>query len=353
MRLFCFLLLAFGSWHCQPLPCNTAPHPKVRGISFVAPPRPFSTDPMPAIKAIHADWIAVIPYAFIPKDAPKVRYNAWQGQWWGERPKGIRRTIQLAHAAGLKVMLKPQLWIQGGAWVGDLDYATDAEWEAWEEGFRAYLLLMAQIAEEEGVALLCIGTELKQHAVQRSTFWRALAADIRQQYSGPLTYAANWDNYQNIPFWDALDYVGINAYFPLHPADTPSVHRLQQAWQPTVRSLRRFHCRVQRPILFTEWGYLSVNGAAFNTWALEAQLDRLSANADAQAHAVEALLSTFEGEPWWAGGFYWKWYPNGQYDTRQHEKDYSPQGKIAQEVLSRWYARPDSLQWPHPLPKLR
>lgn len=241
-------------------------------------------------------------------------------------------------------MLKPQLWIQDGKWVGELDYDTDAEWEAWEAEYRAYLAIMTQIAEAEGVELLCIGTELKRHTAQRSAFWHAFIAETRQQYSGQLTYAANWDNYSNISFWEALDYVGVNAYFPLIKEATPSVSHLQKAWKPTMRQLRRFHCRVKRPILFTEWGYLSVDGTAYNTWELEAQLEGLSANADAQAHAVEALLSTFWGEPWWAGGFYWKWYPNGQYDSHYHRKDYSLQDKAAAEVMTRWYARPDSLQ---------
>ena len=45
--------------------------------------------------------------------------------------------------------------------------------------------------------------------------WWELIANIRQSYSGQLTYAANFDNYQEVYFWDQLDLIGINAYFPL------------------------------------------------------------------------------------------------------------------------------------------
>lgn len=318
------------------------PLPKVRGLSCVAPSAPFTHDPMAEAQTYHADWIAVIPYAFTPRNAPAVRYDHSTHQWWGERPEGIRRTIQLAHAAGIKVMVKPQIWISGGHWVGELAYNTEAEWLAWEADFRAYLLQIASIAEAENADMFCIGTELKHHHAIRPSFWHDLIPDIRAVYSGPLTYAANWDNFQNITFWEKLDYIGINAYFPLSEATTPTVAELQRAWQPIRRKLRRLHARTQRPILFTEWGYLSVDGAAARTWELEANISSLSANGAAQAQAAEGLLSTFWDEPWWAGGFYWKWYPEHRHKHLQHAKDYSPKGKPITEVLQRWYGRPHS-----------
>ncbi|MEM6723389.1 MAG: hypothetical protein AAF598_05080, partial [Bacteroidota bacterium] len=45
--------------------------------------------------------------------------------------------------------------------------------------------------------------------------WRTIIRSARQHYTGELTLAANFDNYREISFWDELDFIGINAYFPL------------------------------------------------------------------------------------------------------------------------------------------
>ncbi len=334
--LLSILLLCFLSESSYPAGFETWPGTnKIYGLSFVAPPDSFSCEAMDAVKASGADWIAAIPYAFTRMDDPHVHYNHPR-QWWGERPEGCRHTIQLAHAAGLKVMLKPQVYVPRG-WTGSLDFATEAAWQSWEQDYESYILLFADIAEEMGVELFCIGTEFKAAVPKREAFWRQLIAKVRQRYSGPLTYAANWDEYHDTPFWDALDYIGVNAYFPLTDEATPGAEELSGLWRSRVESLRDFSHQMQSPVLFTEYGYLSVDGCAGKTWELEKRLVELSINEQAQANAIEALLSTFSPEDFWAGGFLWKWYPA----MRGHEgfpaKDYTPQGKLAMETLKKWY----------------
>ena len=61
----------------------------LRGLSFVAPPNEFSQDPMPEVKAVNANWIAVIPYGYTRVGEPKVYFNT-KRQWWGERVEGAR-----------------------------------------------------------------------------------------------------------------------------------------------------------------------------------------------------------------------------------------------------------------------
>jgi hypothetical protein len=61
-------------------------------------------------------------------------------------------------------------------------------------------------------------------------------------------------------------------------------------------------------------------------------------NEQAQANCYDALLSTFEKEPWFIGGFVWKWYPSE--DQAKLEKDpYSPQNKMAQKVLMKHWKK--------------
>ncbi len=288
--------------------------PRLNGLTFVAPPEPFATNPLPAVKAAGANWIAVVPYAYTRPQHASVFYNEHDWQWWGERPVGVRETIRLAHEAGIRVMLKPQVYIPGG-WTGAMKYDTDAEWARWEQDYERYILRMARLADSTRVDLLCIGTEFGAAIAARPEFWFSLIRKIRSAFSGKLVYSANWDDWERIPFWKELDYIGLGGYFPLVDAPTPGVEALKTAWQPICRRLAEFSRKQNRPVLFTEFGYLSVDGCGWRNWELEKGIETRSINEQAQANCFEALFSTFHPEPWWAGGFLWKWSPN----MRGHE----------------------------------
>lgn len=336
--LFSFFLLLISGW--------TLDAPMVyqgeiiKGISMVGPPDPFKADPMPRLQQIGVDWVGVIPFGYSRKGNTTVSYDRDGGnyQWWGERPEGTETTIQLAKAKGLKVMLKPQLYVPGD-WPGAIDFDTEEEWRRWEAQYEDFILLFADMAEKEDVDLFCIGTEFKIALKKRTTFWLRLIKKIRTRYQGPLTYASNWDEFYYVPtrFWNKLDYIGIDAYFPLLEEKTPTVSALVKAWKPKRQSIRAFYVKVKKPILFTEFGYLTVDGCAWQAWELEKKVRNLPINEQAQANAIDALLQTFWKEPYWAGSFYWKWFPNMQGISDYPERDYSPQGKAGEEVLQKWY----------------
>ena len=339
-----FILLGFAltfsgceqvSVQAQSLPLEKTTN--IRGLSFVAPPNPFPEDPMPAIQSVGADWIAVIPYAFTRLGEPMVYYNRQKWQWWGERPEGCEETIKRAQAAGIKIMLKPQVYIPG-SWPGGLDFEKETDWEKWEASYETYLLEFVAMAEQYGVEMLCIGTEFKQSSIKRPEFWRQLIKKVRSQYKGQLTYAANWDEYQDVPFWDELDYIGVDAYFPLVEKKTASVAQIVKAWKKPQQEIRSVAQQFNKPVLFTEFGYLSVDGCTYNNWELEGKINSLPVNEQAQANAIDALFQVFWKEPYWQGGFLWKWFPNGQGHEGYVHKDYTPQGKLAEETLKNWYS---------------
>ena len=313
-----------------------SPSPKMSGLSFVAPPRPFTGAVMNEVKSVNADWIATIPYGFTRIGEAAVHYADFGGHWWGERLDGVRVTIDSAHRAGIRVMLKPQVYVPGG-WTGGLDYATDAEWEKWERDYEKFLMHFVKLGVEMNVEAICIGTEFKVSTVKREQFWRGLIAKIRQQYKGKLTYSSNWDEYPVIPFWDALDFVGINAYMPLLDKETPAVSELCAAWKPYFEQIKAFQLKIKKPIVFTEYGYMSVDGCAGKGWEVEQRVKSLNINELAQMNAIDALHRTFASESWWQGGFLWKWFPDGQGHEGYIERDYTPQGKQASTVLRKWY----------------
>jgi len=309
---------------------------KINGLTFVAPPEPFPENPMPSINSLGANWIAVIPYAFTRAGVPDVRFKENEGHWWGERPVGVRESIRLAHEAGIKVMVKPQVWIPGG-WTGSLDFPSDSAWTLWEAGYERYILRFAGLADSTGADMFCLGTEFGKAVERRPEFWKALIHKIKGVYHGKLTYSSNWDDWEKVPFWEELDYIGLSGYFPLVKSDSPSVEELKEAWKPICKRLKACSQTHEKPILFTEWGYLSVDGCGWRNWELEQDIKSRNINQQAQANCMEAMLATFQQEDCWAGSFLWKWFPNMRGHEGYPERDYTPQGKLAEEVLRSWY----------------
>ncbi|MCY7351179.1 MAG: hypothetical protein LH606_10995 [Cytophagaceae bacterium] len=336
MRTFCWLFLVGVLAHCrEPRPAAKPPGDRINGLSLVAPIRQVDSSILGPVRAVGANWVALMPYAFGEMGQPTL-HHANSRQWWGERPDGVAAMIQMAHRQGLKVMVKPQIWLRGGEYTGKLTMKSGADWQSWEESYREFILGYARLADSAKAELLCIGTELDGSVAGRPQFWKALIGEIRSVYNGKLTYAANWDTHQVFPHWTLLDYVGVDAYFPLTNDASPSVEDLESAWQPHVKALRNFSNKLSRPILFTEFGYRSVSNCAHKPWVSDTDDP---ADAQAQRNAYEALFRACWAQPWMVGGFVWKWYEKPIREGRwhRHATDYTPQQKPAEKVLKAWY----------------
>lgn len=318
------------------LPAHTKAEKKMNGLTLVAPPEPFDGNPMKAVREVGAGWIAVVPYAFTRPGDPDVQYHDQGSHWWGEKPAGVCETIRLAHENGVKTMLKPQVWIPRG-WTGNLSFDTDKEWASWEAGYERYILRFAAIADSMHSDMFCIGTEFRSSIEKRPQFWSALILKIKQVYHGKLTYSSNWDDWDKVPFWRELDYIGLGGYFPLVTGTTPDVGALKSAWQPVLNRLKTFSKEQGKPVLFTEFGYMSVDSCGWRNWELERGIEGRNINEQAQANCYEALFATFQPEDWWAGGFLWKWFPNMRGHEGYPERDYTPQGKMGLKTLQKWY----------------
>jgi len=315
---------------------NNGENTKMDGMTMVAPPQPFRDSPFTAMKTIHIDWVGIIPYAYTRVDAPNVKFGNTDWQWWGETVAGAEASIILAHKEGMNVLLKPQVYVPG-SWTGAITYETEAEWLQWESEYETYIMTFAKMAAAQKVAVFCIGTEFKISSVTRPAYWEGLIEKIRKIYNGKLTYAANWDEYPHIRFWKKLDFIGVDAYFPLSDAAVPSVKELVNAWAPIEKQISDFSAKAGVPVLFTEYGYMSVEGCAGKTWVLEKDRSILKYSEQAQANAFEAAHQVFWNQSYWAGGFIWKWYPNEFAGEGRMAKDYTPQNKMSEALLARWY----------------
>ena len=310
-------------------------HKRLNGVNLVSTNDALTQEDLKALSKINANWISIVPYAFSRKDEPFVRFD-YERQWYGEKTEGVKKAIQIAKNIGYRVMLKPHVWVRGDGWPGDYTLAEEEDWLKWEEDYSNYIMTYAEIASSSDVDLLCIGTEFRKVVVERPDFWKFLIKKIKTVYKGQLTYAANWDNYQNVTFWEDLDYIGIDAYFPLSVEKQPSIETLQKAWVPRKETLNDFSQSLNKPMLFTEYGYRSVEFCSKAPWetADDKQFDMV-----AQKNALEALYRTFWNEPWFAGGFLWKWFPDHSNAGGINDRRFTPQNKHGQQVVAKWYRK--------------
>ena len=317
------------------LGCTQTVPEKIHGVSFVASPDTLKQGNITPLQSVHANFTAIMPFGFIRSlDHPEIIHDT-ERQWFGETSKGARQYIQLLHTNGFKVMMKPQIWIWRGEFTGDLKMNSEAEWKALEISYRNFILTYANLAEEQKVAVFCIGTELEEFVMARPQFWNQLIKEIRAIFKGKLTYAANWDEYKRVTFWEELDFIGVDAYFPISDSLTPSIEEAKVGWKPWKEELKMVSSNFNKPILFTEYGYRSMDYAGKEPWDSNHLLP--SINLQAQSNLLAGLYQEIWKEPWFAGGFLWKWFIAYERAGGNTDNQFTPQNKPAEQIIKQAY----------------
>lgn len=233
--------------------------------------------------------------------------------------------IDEAHRLGLRVVLKPHIDLVDD---GDRAEITPTDPGAWFARYRELMVAYATMAQRAGVEMLSVGTELAGTMDQRA-LWTSTINAIKAVYDGPLTYAANFDGYADVPFWGQLDVIGIDAYFELVDEPTTDVGQLVTAWEPVLDRLGKFAGEHDRPMLFTEAGYVSQVGTTVEPWNWEIGTDRSD---EEQVAGYQALLEATADRPWLKGVQWWMW--DDLTDAGEDQSlDYTPHGKPAEAVL--------------------
>lgn len=210
--------------------------------------------------------------------------NVYQGDKYSNDPHIDVRTVddeilasivKKVHDLGMKVVLLTPLRPDDGTWEGAIE-PTDLD--SWFDHWKKILIHYAKFAEENGVEVLLLGSELPTLRGEPQQ-WEHIIRDIRQHYSGELSFSVNfWTQRSqfrevlNMTQWSHLDYIGITGYFELTPYGNPSVQRLKQAWtadlhgQNIIEDLRKLKEKYDKPIVFWEIGYQSRNETNTHPW---------------------------------------------------------------------------------------
>ncbi|WP_426431440.1 glycoside hydrolase family 113 [Winogradskyella sp. HB-48] len=318
--------------------CSAAPHKpsKINGVSFVAARDIVDSTHVAPVVNVNANYAAIMPFGFIKNlEHPEIIHNT-DRQWFGETRAGAEQYISELRKASIKVMIKPQIWVWRGEFTGEIMMTSENDWQILENAYSNFILEYADLAEKVNAELFCIGTELELFVKFRPEYWTKLIKDIRSVYNGKLTYAANWNEFAKTPFWNQLDYIGIDAYFPLSDKKTPSYQDCLEGWKSHKPIIEKISKQLDRPILFTEYGYRSVDYSGRQPWVSDRTMKEV--NLEAQVNTTKALLDTFWNEDWFAGGFVWKWFIMHNEVGGHDNPMFTPQNKPVEAVISETYA---------------
>ena len=322
--------------------CNGQDLEKINGISFVGSREEVSQIHVDPVLDIHANYAAVMPFGFLRDlNAPNLIFDT-DRQWYGETKRGAKQYIETLHKNGIKIMLKPQIWIWRGEFTGDLTMNSEEDWQTFEDSYTQFIITYAELAQETQCDIYCIGTELEEFVKQRPNYWPELITQVRAVYKGKLTYAANWDEYSRCPFWDQLDFIGVDAYFPLSEKQYPTRDDLKKGWQPWKSKLEGLSREHRKPVLFTEFGYRSMDYAGKKPWLVHG--NEMKVNLEAQADATQVIFEEFWNEDWFAGGFLWKWFIHHDRVGGHQDNRFTPQNKPAEAIIRNHYAQVKKLR---------
>ncbi len=311
---------------------------KIRGFNYTGwDQTAYSTDAsnqsLDNLKNIGCDWVAINFFYFQDDvDSTTIELD-YSSLGYSVEPSSVINAIQYCHSIGLKVMLKPMVDCRDGTWRGQIVPS-----QAWFDSYRALLNEWAIIAEENDVELFCIGCEYVQ-TVYWPKSWRQIISEIRLRYNGPLTYAANALNEKNIIWWDALDYIGTDPYYPLTGLLNPTEQQLQDAWQQRANDLETWLLAnwPDKEIIFTEIGYQNCAGTNMTPWGIESA--DCTSDFEEQVNCYKALLDQCQDRSWWRGVFWWNWHtdPNDGLPGSDHYSWHTPQNKPVEALLTNYY----------------
>ncbi len=283
---------------------------------------PEMTSSLRELADLGVEWVAIHPYAGVRRNG-QVRY------WPAAETGYLDRAAKIVHAQGMKLFWKPHLAYWGSfEWRGAIEFGDEPRaWDEFFDRYEAFIVDQATFAQRAGVDLFAIGVELER-TTRHADRWQRIIDRVREVYDGLITYAANWDSVDQVPFWGSLDMIGVHAYFPLSGAADPSWDEIWRGWDGPIAALEALSRRHQgKPIVFAEIGYNRSSAAAREPWDHEMQDTPQSR--ELRERLMRVALTRIETVPSIRGMFWWKWIPG---DWR-YDRDFSMRNPEAKEAL--------------------
>lgn len=292
---------------------------------------------MDRLSALGGDWVALA-FAIVQDSyattviRPDYRFSVTD--------KDVITAVRRLHERGLKVCLKPMINCADGLWRARIDFPDEIShrrdyWKEWFESYTAFLCHYAEIAQDTGCEMFCVGCEMLG-TERKESHWRAAIQAVRKIYTGPLTYNTNHGCEEQVQWWDAVDLIGTSAYFGVGKVPRDSCEAMIQEWEKQKERLARLsQAQGGKQILFMEIGCRSARGCAMMPYDFSHK--EFPYDEEEQARFYESCLRVFWDTPWFAGFFWWDW---GTFlPTDQPNLDFTVYNKKAEALLRTWYQK--------------
>ena len=285
------------------------------------------------IRDAGANWVSLTPFAWLPDPREPNLASSIDAGPDGESDESLCEAAARARALGLRVWLKPHVWTRG--WAGELAFSPTG-WARFFDRYDAVAIHWALLADREGMDGFFVGHELASSTAADPVRWRALIGQVRRVYGGLVSYGANWDEAERVPFWDALDLIGVSFYAPLATAATRDAATLRSGATRSLTALAKLGQRFGRPVLIAELGYPPSPDAALRPWDASGRGQDLEAQRACLAATV-AALEPFDGV---AGAYFWKWGSSARASDDPFETRGRPADAVVVSALRSWQGRP-------------
>lgn len=292
-----------------------------------------ATEALEKQKTLGSNATAIVPYSYISdKNEPApFRFSDHAG---AENDEAVVHSAFEAKKLGMYTLLKPQVFA-GGSWPGEIEMLNEQDWDHFFDYYFRWIRHYAFLAEIHGMDALCVGVEFTNATLSHEMEWRKIIHRLRGLYQGSLTYAANWGaEFENIGFWDELDFIGLNCYYPLSKNDEPTDEELKANFEKVKTKIKTVYQKFQKPIVFTEIGFRSIDMPWKNP---HAEGDD-SFNEEHQKRCYQVIYEGIEGEPWCNGILWWKFPSYLGYRGRENSA-FTPNNKMAEETVRAWFLK--------------
>ncbi len=242
----------------------------------------------------------------------------------------MRLFIRAAHQRHLRVMVRPLLdeasLHPAGKWRGSIAPSNPGAWFA---SYTSLVVGYAQLAQAEGAEAIDVGTEFDSLQWD-SGYWLKLLNAVRRVYRGQLTYSSNWAISYPAFGW-ALDFLSIDAFFPLAVPASATQQQLVSAWAPWTSRASGIAYAFGKPVVFTELGTTSEVASFQQPWVWH---HGTGLSLEAQRLYYAASCQAVKGR---VGGMYWWEYDLQPLTSPLTDPGYNPQGKPAELEIANCY----------------
>ncbi|AKF07778.1 glycoside hydrolase family 113 [Sandaracinus amylolyticus] len=319
----------------------------VRGVtigpieSSQQPGRGYGTESTAALldhlASMGVNWVSITPFGRIWSLQSTEILMDFEAPY-EENREAVRRIVAQAHARGIRVLVIPHLWVETGGWRGEIDPGSPQAWAEYQRNYRAFVLAWARDAAAAGADAFSIGVECKSWSGRFGGFWWDFIDDVREVFPGLLTYSANWDEAEDVLFWDRLDLVGINAFYPLASHANATFAEYEEGARRAAEGVERVASVLDMPVLFVEVGYTTRRDAAVEPWLWPDDMTDVAISEHEQARALEASFRAFVPHEWFSGFLVWRYYAYLDDVSQEAIWGFSPHGKRAEHVLRATFA---------------